>query len=105
MNTEPVSTDQAETTRKIGARIQGEILRRLAEITQERAADFMGVSPSTVSRQKETLEGACQLLAALGFQLAPAGAVVVRQDDMRALERMAFNYLQARLESEGRWTQ
>jgi len=104
MNTEPVSDGRPETTRKSGARIQSEILQRLAVVTQERAADCMGVSASTVSRQKESLDGVCQLLAALGFQLAPAGAVVVSQDDMRALERMALKYLQARVESEGRWT-
>ena len=102
MNTEPVSADQAESTRKVGARIQSEILQRLAVVTQERAADCMGVSASTVSRQKEGLEGFCQLLAALGFQVAPAGAVVVVQDDIKALERMAFKYLQTKVEAEGR---
>ena len=100
MNTEPVSAEQAESTRKIGARIQGEILRRLAEVTQERAADRMGVSASTVSRQKEGLDGFCQLLAALGLQLAPAAAVVVVQDDIKALERMAFKYLQTKVQAE-----
>ncbi len=102
MNTEAVSADRAEMTRKLGARIQGEILRRLAEITQGRAAEFMGVSASTVSRAKDDLDNVCQLLAALGFQLAPTGAVVVSQEEMHALERMAFKYLQARVESEGR---
>lgn len=102
MSTEPVSAERAEIARKFGARIHGEILRRLAEVTQDRAADFMGVSASTVSRQKEGLDGFCHLLAALGFQLAPAGAVVVSQEEMHALERMAFKYLQARVESEDR---
>jgi len=102
MNTEPVSAEQLETTRKAAARIQSEILRRLAVVTQDRAADCMGVHASTVSRQKENLEGFCQLLAALGFQLAPAGAVVVVQDDIKALERMAFKYLQTKVEAEDR---
>lgn len=102
MNTDPVSTEFAESTRKKGARIQGEILRRLADVTQERAADCMGVSASTVSRQKEGLESFCQLLAALGFQLATTDSVVVSQDEMHALERMALKYLQARVESENR---
>ncbi len=102
MNTQAVSAERVEMTRKIGARLQGEILRRLAEVTQDRAADFMGVSASTVSRQMEGLDALCQLLAALGFQLAPTDAVVGSQDEMHALERMAFKYLQARVESEGR---
>ncbi|WJJ93424.1 CII family transcriptional regulator [Neopusillimonas aromaticivorans] len=105
MNTEPVSADQAESTRKIGARIQGEILRRLAEVTQERAADRMGVSASTVSRQKESLDGFCQLLAALGLQLASTDAVVVDQQELLGIERMALKYLQARVEAENRRAQ
>lgn len=96
---EEVSTNRSENARKIGARIQSEILQRLAEVTQERAADCMGVSASTISRSKEDLDKVCHLIAALGFQLAPVGAVVVSQDDMRALERMAFKYLQTRIES------
>lgn len=96
---EKVSPDKVENTRKIGARIQADILQRLALVTQERAAECMGVSSSTVSRSKEDLEQVCQLLAAIGFQLAPVDAVVVSQDDMRALERMAFKYLQTRIET------
>ena len=99
MSTQPVSGDPAENTRKSGARLHGEVLRRLAEVTQERAADSMGVSASTISRTKEDLEKVCQLLAALWLQLAPADAVVVSHADMRALERMAYKYLQARIES------
>lgn len=95
----PVSATQVENTRKIGARLQGEILRRLAEVTQDRAADCMGVSPSTLSRQKEDLERFCQLLAALNIQLSPEGAITVSKEEIRSLERMAFKYLQARLES------
>lgn len=102
MNTQSVSAEQIESTRKNGARLHGEVLRRLAEITQERAADFMGVSASTISRSKEDLDKLCQLLAALGLQLAPADAVVVSQDDMQALERMAYKYLQARIENKAR---
>lgn len=102
MNTEPVSTGQSESARNTGARMQSQILRRLAEVTQEHAADCMGVSASTVSRQKEGLDSFCHLLAALGYQLAPTDAVVVSQDDMRALERMALKYLQARVECENR---
>lgn len=102
MNTDPVSAEQVESTRKTGARIQGEVLRRLADVTQERAADFMGVSASTISRAKDDLDKVCQLLAALGLQLAPKDAVVVSQDDIHALERMAFKYLQTRLECDVR---
>ena len=96
---EEVSVSRVESTRKICARLQSDILQRLAQVTQARAADCMGVSASTISRQKEDLEHFCLLLAALGYQLAPVDAVVVSQEDMKALERMAYKYLQARIEA------
>ena len=93
------SSIAAENTRKIGARIHGAILQRLAEVTQERAAECMGVHASTVSRAKEDLERVCQLLASIGLQVAPLDSMVVSRDDMQALERMAYKYLQSRIES------
>lgn len=95
----PVSPDRVENTRKIGANIQGVVLRRLAATTQEFAADCMGVSGSTVSRAKDDLEKVCQLLAALGLQVTPADSVVVSRDEMVALESMALKYLQAKAEA------
>lgn len=99
MSTQAVSDERVEMTRKTGARIQSEILRKLASVTQEHAADCMGVSASTVSRSKENLESFCQLLAAIGLQVVPANSIVANKDDVRALERMAFQYLKFRLES------
>ena len=43
MNAQPVSSNDVESTRKIGARLYSEFLQRLADVTQERAADFMGL--------------------------------------------------------------
>ncbi|MBV2161396.1 MAG: CII family transcriptional regulator [Achromobacter sp.] len=99
MNTQAVSPDQVESTRKIGARLYSEILQRLADVTQERAADFMGTSASTVSRMKEDVERVCHLLAAIDFQVAPSDAVVVDQREQQAIESLAFKYLQARQET------
>jgi len=96
MNT--VSPEQVESTRRKAARLQGTILRQLSLVTQEHAADCMGVSSSTVSRQKEDLERFCQLLAAIDLQISPVGAVVVEQAEIAALESMAFKYLKARVE-------
>lgn len=101
--TQPVSADKLESTRKIGARYLAEVLQRLALTTQDRAAACMGLDASTLSRFKaEQLERACQLLAAVGLQVAPADAVVVSRDDLQALKRMAYKYLQAEIESEER---
>lgn len=102
MNTDPVSATRQESTRKTGARIHGEVLRRLADVTQEHAADCMGLDASTLSRFKDGLDRYCLLLAALGLQLAPSDAVVVSRDDLHALKRMAFKYLQSEIESEDR---
>lgn len=102
MSTQAVSADKLESTRKSGARIHGEVLRRLADVTQERAADCMGVDASTLSRFKDGMDRFCHLLAALGMQVAPGDSVVVSRDDLQALKRMAFKYLQAEIEAEER---
>src|SRR5690606_41256174 len=67
---EEVSSSRAESARKIGARIQSEILQRLAEVTQERAAECMGVPAITISRPKEDAGDVDDLSAGLGLQLA-----------------------------------
>jgi hypothetical protein len=96
----PVSAEVIENTRRVGARIESEILRCLADTTQEHAALCMGVSGSTVSRMRERVGEVAQLLAALDLQVAAADSVVVDRDDQRALKRMAFNYLKADLANE-----
>lgn len=97
MNTQPVSDEDREIARKNAARMYSETLRRLASVTQERAADLMGVSASTISRDKEALERACHLLAALGFQLAQGDSLVVSQAELNAYELMAYKYLQSKI--------
>lgn len=99
MSTSTVSTEDIESTRKIGARLFSEVLQRLADVTQERAAEFMGTSASTVSRMKEDMEKFCHLLAAIDYQFAPSDAVVVDQREQQAIESLAFKYLQARQET------
>ncbi len=99
MSTPTVSPDDIESTRKIGARLYAEILQRLADVTQERAADFMGTSASTISRMKDDVEKVCHLLAAIDFQLASSDSVVVDQREQQAIESLAFKYLQARQET------
>lgn len=101
MSTEEVSAERLESTRKSAARIQAAILQRLAAVTQERAAACIGVSASTVSRAvADDLTRICEILAAVGLQTAPADSMVVSKDEIRALERMACKYLQARIEAD-----
>jgi len=100
MTTESVSPDLLESTRKTGARIQAEILQRLAHVGQERAATCMGVSASTVSRSKDSLEHTCQLLAAIGLQVAASDSVVISQKELSGLKYLAARYLEADFQRE-----
>jgi len=94
----PVSAATPEKTRKNAANIQSVFLQRVAEVTQTRIAERMGVSVSTVSRAiSDDLYRICEILAAAGFQLAPEDAVVTTQQELDALKRMAIRYLQADL--------
>ncbi|MGN6659492.1 MAG: CII family transcriptional regulator [Achromobacter mucicolens] len=100
MSTQPVSVDRQEITRKNAARIESEILRRLAHVTQVRAAELIGIDPSTLSRQKEGLEPFCMLLAAVGLQVSPKNSVVTTPHDQKVLKRWAANWLLAEVENE-----
>lgn len=99
MSTTTVSPELIENTRKKAEKIQTQILQALALKTQSFAADCMGSSDSTVSRQKEGLQQFCLLLAAVDLQVSPVDAVVVEQTEIKALERMAYKYLKAKVES------
>lgn len=93
---EPVSANEAESTRMASARVEAEILRAVARVTQDRAAACMGVSPSTISRRLEHLPDWAKLLAAFGLQVVPVDCLVIDQEELSALESMAFKYLEAR---------
>ncbi|MBY4730765.1 MarR family transcriptional regulator [Cupriavidus pauculus] len=96
MTTETVSADEVESTRKIAARNEGEVLRAVARVTQAHAATCMGVSASTISRTLEDLPRWSQLLASVGLQLAPIDAMVVDRAKLEALEEIALQYFETR---------
>lgn len=73
-------------------------MRRLAEFTQERAADCMGVSPSTVSRMREKISEVAMLMAAIGCQTTGADCMVVSQAELTALKLLGYKYLQTQIE-------
>lgn len=101
MNTQAVSPERREMARKNGASIHALVLRRLAQFTQVRAAACMGMDPSALSRLKgDDLDQFCHLLGALGLQVSASDVVVVSRDDIRALERMAYKYLQSKIEHD-----
>ncbi|MEJ2897579.1 CII family transcriptional regulator [Bordetella avium] len=97
MNEQAVSDEQRAMVSNIGARLQAEVLQRLAAITQKHAAECMGVHPSKVSRMvSEDLMEFCCLLAAAGFQLTTGDSVVMDQNEQIAIESMALKWMQAR---------
>lgn len=99
---ETVLPDQSEKTRKSAAKIQAAVLQRLAEVTQTKAAERMGVSVSTVSRAvSDDLCRICEILAAIGFQVAPIDAVITTQAELDVLKRWGIRYLEADLSRGG----
>lgn len=97
MNTQPVSDEQRAIVSNIAARLQSEVMQRLAAVTQKHVAECMDVHPSKVSRMvNEDLMEVCKLLAASGFQLASGESVVVDQNEQIAIESMALKWMQAR---------
>lgn len=102
MTAEAVSPEAMESTRKNGALIESEILRRLADMGQANAAAQLGVHESTVSRQAQDLAKACHFIAAIGMQVVPLESIVISQDELSGLRAMAFEYLRAQREKDRR---
>ncbi|CAH0447277.1 hypothetical protein LMG10661_03343 [Ralstonia syzygii subsp. syzygii] len=96
MSTEEVSPQDSESTRTLAARNEAEVLRAVARVTQAHAATCMGVSPSTISRDLEHLPRWSQMLAVVGLQVVPTGAMVVDPIEQDAIESMAFKWLESR---------
>lgn len=94
MSSETVSSEEVESARKLGARIESEMLRAIARATQARAAACMGVSASTVSRMLDDLPKWALLMASIGIQAAPIEALVVEKKEIEAAEIFALKYLQ-----------
>ena len=94
-----VSSESVEKTRKIGANIHSEILRRLALVTQTKVASRMGCAISTVSRlaSDERLLDFCNLLGALEIRLAPPGCMLVDKNMQKSLMQMANLWLEAQI--------
>lgn len=96
MTTETVSADEAESTRMAAARVEAEVLRAVARVTQARAAACMGVSASTISRRLEDLPHWAEMLATFGLTVVPTDCLVIDQDELTALESFAFKYFEVR---------
>lgn len=96
-----VSAETQEMTRKTAALIQADILRRLAEFTQARAATCMGVHASTVSRMVASdLDALTLLLAVLDLKVVPTDSIVCSQEELYMYKSGFAKFLNADLEKE-----
>lgn len=96
MTTETVSPEELESTRMLNARNKSELVRASKRVTQARAAECLGVHPSTISRDLADLQDHLDLLGAFGLQVVPTGSMVVDPAELTALESMALKYLETR---------
>ena len=84
------TTRNSELPKLKPVEMEGLILRRLQRHGQKPIADEIGMDESTLSRWKTgQIEQFCKLLAALGLQLAPPEAVLVRRDYLFSMETLA----------------
>jgi hypothetical protein len=64
--------DLAPSVRSLAHRNHGMVLRGMAEVTQRRVAELVGVSESVLSEFKsQHLERLCAVIAASGLRIAP----------------------------------
>ena len=83
-------TEISDVTNKKARKIQTIILQALAEKSQARVADQMGVSESTVSRLKgEGLAQIAAFLAACGLKVVPETSHTYDQEYIRSLKHLA----------------
>lgn len=98
MNTPQLSPDMDARAREF----EGLILSRLLSVGQNKIADSIGVSESTVSRWKEgDIERWCKTLALLGLQVVPLSAQCHPQEYIQALKTLAELGLQAEKKRPG----
>lgn len=83
-------TEVSEVTSRKARKTQTVILQALAEKSQARVADLMGVSESTVSRLKgEGLAQIAVFLAACGLKVVPETSHTYDQEYIRSLKHLA----------------
>lgn len=81
-----VSPELRERSRKIETLLRN----ALAEVSQARVADKMGVSESTVSRIKDTeIERMALFMASLNLRLVEADQLLISAQDLQALRHLA----------------
>lgn len=97
---QPVSPSLAEKTRNL----ESELMRLIAQRSQTRIADEIGVDDSTLNRWLSSdagLKRACEVLAALGLRVKPDDEPDFSDSYVGALETLASVQLDERRKRRG----
>ena len=86
--TNSLSISPLERSRKAYSNVL-QVLNADETETQEKIALAMGVSPSTVSRAKNSVEDVLALLYQIGFKVVPSDRICVDRKRYEALETIA----------------
>lgn len=65
------------------------LLNAIAEVGQNRIADLLGESDTTISRFKAELERCAAIMAAVGLKLVPEGRQYLGEEYLTALQTLA----------------
>ncbi|MGI9218105.1 MAG: CII family transcriptional regulator [Hydrogenophaga sp.] len=92
-------TELSQSFAQKSRNLEAHLMRLIAERTQTRMADAMGVDDSTINRwitSDSGLRRACELLAALGLRLKPDDEPDFSESYVSALETLARHQLDQR---------
>lgn len=97
-------SESSDRVPEMARNIESHLLRALAERSQARVAEALGVDESTMSRwvaAESGLRRACEVIAALGLRLRPAHQPDFSETYVAALETLAREQLDRRKNSRG----
>lgn len=101
MNTQTVSPEVIENTRKLSAKIHAQILQHVSLITQKKVAEIMGTSDATVSRMvSDHLCNFSLLMASCGLAAFPSNYVVISREELRLYKLAMWRNLESEFEDE-----
>ena len=82
--------------RERARKIETDLRNRLADVSQTRMAESLGVSESTVSRWKDAeIEKVALYLASLGLKVVPFDANLITADEVSAMRILSMRGLRA----------
>lgn len=84
-----------EQLRRVAQRNHSALLSGLAQVSQKRVADLVGISESALSEFKDRLERYAAIAAACGLKLVPITDRTLDDDYIQAVETIAAKHLRS----------